>query len=553
MRRAATLFALCIAGLARTLVADSYPRQPGIDVLHYVFRVALRDDGDAIGGETTVRFRLLRSGVERIDLDLTTLADGRGMTVSAVTGDAGPLPFVHADGHLRISLPQPALAGSEKSVTIAYSGVPAGGLLIGPNRYGERTFFTQNWPDQAHLWLPVIDHPSDKATGEWIVTAPARYQVVANGLLVEETDLAGGERRTHWSQGVPIPPWLFVIGVARFASHHAGAEQGVELQSWAFPQDRDPVFANFEPTARAALAFYSEHLGPFPYEKLANVEAAGVRGGMENASAIFYGEGSVTTPNIGNIVAHEIAHQWFGDSVTESDWDDVWLSEGFATYCALLYLEHSQGREAFAAGLQASRERVLRAEAAHPGTPVRHTHLTDMSRVLNDLVYQKGAWTLHMLRQEIGDAAFWRGLRAYYQRYRDGNASTAEFRQVMEEASGVELGPFLRQWLDRSGVPKLSGSWHYDAAAKQVELTLEQLQGGDPYRLPLAIALRSPSAAPARRVDPKPSARIERIERIELNTRSATFRFPSAAAPSALVLDPNTELLFDADPIPRRE
>ncbi len=465
MKRAGAFLALGLACLPAALGADSYPRQAGVDVLHYAFQVALRDDSDAIRGETAIRFRLLRDGVERLDLDLATPSAGKGMTVSSVTGESsgsGTLPFTHEAGRLRIALPQPTKAGDERTVIVGYSGIPEGGLLIGPNGFGERTFFAKNWPDQGHLWLPLIDHPYDKATGEWIVTAPAHYQVVANGRLVEETDLPAGERRTHWRQSVPIAPWLFVIGVARFAVHHPEPASGVDLQSWTYPQSRDPVFANFETTSRAALAFYSERFGPFPYEKLANVEAAGVHGGMENASAIFYGEKTVTAANVAEIVAHEIAHQWFGDSVTEKDWDDVWLSEGFATYCALLFLEHSQGKEAFLAGLRASRDKLLRADAARPGLAIRHRNLTDMEQVLNPVIYQKGAWTLHRLRQKIGDEAFWRGMREYYRRYRDRNASTEDFRQVMEEVSGVELGPFLQQWLDRPGLSEADLSLETD-------------------------------------------------------------------------------------------
>ena len=178
-------------------------------------------------------------------------------------------------------------------------------------------------------------------------------------------------------------------------------------------------------------------------------------------------------------MVHEIAHQWFGDSVTERDWDDVWLSEGFATYFALLFTEHDEGRDAFAHELQRSRATVLQLEQKLPDTPVVHRNLADMTKVLNNLVYQKGGWVLHMLRQEVGNEHFGTAIREYYRRYRDANASTADLRAVFEQVSGKPLDWFFTQWLNRPGAPKLEGSWRYDAARKQVEITLTQSQPGD--------------------------------------------------------------------------
>ena len=171
--------------------------------------------------------------------------------------------------------------------TVSYRGVPQAGLRIGKNRHGERTFFSDNWPDNARQWLPLIDHPYDKATSEFLVTAPVRYQVISNGLLQEERDLGNGRRMTHWKQSVPIASWLNAIGVAEFASHHAGLVHGVPLESWVYRQDGEKVAPALEAPARRSVEFYSERVGPFPFEKLANVQAAGINGGMEIAKRDF--------------------------------------------------------------------------------------------------------------------------------------------------------------------------------------------------------------------------------------------------------------------------
>ncbi len=359
------------------------------------------------------------------------------------------------------------MAGRHAQFAIAYHGAPAGGLRILPNKHGDWSAFSENWPNHARDWLPIIDHPYDKATSEFIVTAPARFQVVANGLLLEETDLGDGRRRTHWKQSVPIASWLNALGIEQFAVFHVGLVKGVELQTWVAHQDADAGRLYFEKPAREALEFYSDHVGPYPYEKLANVAAAGLNGGTEHASAIFYGENGVRAEPATGLVAHEIAHQWFGDSVTETDWDDVWLSEGFATYFTLLFTEHTAGREAFVAGLKASRARAIATEKSLPGISVIHDNLSDMSKVLNQLVYQKAGWVLHMLRGVVGTDTFWTGIRDYYRRYRDGNASTADFQRVMEEASGRDLSWFFSQWLRRPTSPSLAGNWRYDAAARR--------------------------------------------------------------------------------------
>ena len=461
------------------------------------------------------------------------------MTVSAVTCDGKPAPFTHVANRLRITLTQAATAGGEVSCTTTYRGIPAGGLRIMNNIHGERTAFSENWPDNARHWLPMIDHPYDKATGEFIVTAPAHYQVVANGLLVEETDLAGGLRRTHWKQSVPIASWLYALGMARFSARHYATSKGVPQQVWVFPQDAATGERVFDLTGRRAFDFFSEQIGPYAYEKLAHVQAAGLGGGTEHASVIFYGEKGVAAGNAP--VVHEVAHQWWGNAVTERDWDDVWLSEGFATYFTLLYTEHFEGRDAFVHGLRSSRERILQLEQKTPDTPVIHRNLSDMRRVLNQFVYQKGGWTLHMLRYQLGTERFWDGIREYYRRYQNQNASTDDLRLVMEQASGKDLSWFFAQWLTRSGVPALAGSWHFDRAAKQLVVELTQTQSGEPYRLPLEVGISMPGAG------------APRVERLELTDRKGRFAFPVDSEPAEVTLDPDTWMLMETPVFTRRE
>ena len=540
MRRLVTAIAFLL--LARIAVADTYPRQPGVDAIHYVFKLALNDASDEIAGETTVTIRFNGDGLRDVALDLTSQAASKGMTVASVRragGAAEALPFTHQNNRLRITMPAPSKTGQEVAFLVQYRGIPGAGLRIGANIYGERTMFSENWPTNARQWLPMIDHPYDKATGEFIVSAPSQYQVVANGLLIEEVDLGNNLRRTHWKQSVPISSWLFALGVARFSVHHAGSTNGVALQTWVFPQDTDVGRQIFEDLSRRTMDFFISHIGPYSYEKLANVEAAGLDGGTEHASSIFYGEESVASGEAP--VVHEIAHQWWGNSVTERDWDDVWLSEGFATYFTLLFTEHDGGRDAFVDGLRESRGDVLKLEAKLPDTPIIHRNLDDMRRVLNGLVYEKAGWVLHMLRAEVGTDTFWAAIREYYKRYRNQNASTADLRMVFEQASGKSLQWFFDQWLTRPGVPRIGGTWRYDAAKKAVTVTLSQLQAADPFRVNVEVGIVA-----------KPGE-LPRIERVPMTDKEAAATFAVDAEPSAVVIDPGTWLLMEPAAFTRRK
>ncbi|MCC7132687.1 MAG: M1 family metallopeptidase [Gemmatimonadales bacterium] len=518
---------------------DTYPKNPAIDALNYAFRLELSDTTDAIVGELTLDLRFLAPGVRAVRLDLINAGpahDGKGMQVSGVTLNGAAVPFTHVNDELLIPLPTPPTAQQRAQVVVRYSGRPATGLLIGRNKHGDRTFFSDNWPNRARHWLPTIDHPYDKATSEFIVTAPSHYQVVSNGLQIEVTDAPGALRRTHWRNSVPIAPWLFVLGVARFAMQRVDTFEGKPIETWVYPQDRDAGFADFATPTKSALAFYSDYVGPYAYERLANIQSSSVGGGMEAASAIFYHESAVTgTRSIRwrNVVIHEIAHQWFGNAVTESDWDDVWLSEGFATYFTLLYIEHAYGRDEFLRGLEDSRQTVMAFAARNPAYTIVHQNLSRMEDVTSSHTYQKGSWVLHMLRGVVGSEAFQRGIRTYYQRHFNANATTADFRRAMEEASGRELGWFFDQWLYRPGTLEIAGRWSYDARARQVRLALDQVQtDGSQFRMPIEVAVHYRGQA------------VPAIHRLELNAKANAFTIDAPSEPDDVRLDPNRWVLM---------
>ncbi|MBL8960516.1 MAG: M1 family metallopeptidase [Gemmatimonadetes bacterium] len=526
------LLALAAAAPAR----DTYPRQP-VDAEHYRFALTLSDSVDRIEGEARVRLRVTAAGVTSVFLDLanaTPARSGKGMTVSGVTLGATPLAFRHADDRLTMTLPAASTLGQVLELTVRYRGIPADGLQIKPTRHGDRAFFSDDWPNKARQWLPTIDHVGDKATMEMAVTAPAHYQVISNGRRVEETDMPDATRRTVWLQSVPISPWLYVLGVARFAVQSLGDYRGIPLETWVFARDRDAGFHDFAVPVKDAMAFYSEFVGPYAYEKLANVQSTATGGGMEAATAIMYDQRSVDgTRSLRwrNVIIHEIAHQWFGNAVTEADWNDVWLSEGFATYFTSLFIEHAYGRDEFAQVMRDSRKTIVDFYAKQPDYRVVHENLSDMAQVTTGMTYQKGAWVLHMLRQRIGDDRFWAGIRDYYARYMNGTATTTDFRRVMERASGQDLTAFFEQWLYRGQIPRIEGSWRWDAAAREVVVEMRQVQPGPAFSMELEVAVEGGGATPV-------------VQRANVGSAPTQLRLAASERPGAVTLDPMVRTLF---------
>jgi aminopeptidase N len=520
---------------------DNYPKNPKVDAINYAFKIDLSDKTDEIICQVTVDIRFRGSGVEHLRLDLINKSDkldNKGMLVSAVSSAGTALAYSHKNDALIINLQSPSVANELKTFTIKYSGIPATGLIIGDNKYGDRTFFSDNWPNKARNWLATIDHPYDKAMCEFIITAPDHYQVISNGLKLEESNLAGDKRLTHWRQSVPIAPWLFVMGVAEFAVQYVDEFKGKSIETWVYPQDRDKGFYDFAVPTKNVLEFYSTYIGPFAYEKLANIQSNSVGGGMEAASAILYGDNSVTgerSERWRNVVIHEIAHQWFGNAITEYDWDDVWLSEGFATYFTLLFIEHAYGREAFLKGLDKSQQRVNTFYAKNPDYRLVHDNLKDMSKVTSSQTYQKGSWVLHMLRGVVGTDVFWSGIRTYYKKYFNKNATTNDFRMVMEEASGMDLEWFFHQWLYQGGTLKYAGGWQYNREKGELVININQMQNdGSLFKMPLAVGIYFEG-------DIKPQ-----IEQVLVDKSANTFNVKVANEPIKIVLDPNHWLLMES-------
>jgi aminopeptidase N len=509
--------ALCLA----TFSAKAQVPGSAIDVQHYTFALQLNDADNNIRGEATVAVKFIKDA-SFFSLNLVKKNNaGKGMLVSAITENGKNLKFEQDSDAVKIY--DLVKAPSRHSYVITYEGIPADGLIISTNNFGHRTFFGDNWPNRAHNWLPCVDAPADKATVDFIVTAPDHYQVVSNGLKLEEKALANHFKLTHWQEIVALPTKVMVIGVADFAIDHPGDVSGIPVYTYVFPENKDAGFKNYA-VAKDILPFFIKNVGAYSYEKLANVQSKTIFGGMENASAIFYYEESVTSPGIEELMAHEIAHQWFGDGASEKSFAHLWLSEGFATYMTNLYLENKYGADTLKSRLITDRQTVLDFEKKR-FTPIVDTAVkTRYMQLLNANSYQKGGWVLHMLRRRLGDAIFWKGIRNYYAKYNGSNANTADLCLVMEQASGQNLKPFFKQWVRTAGHPDLAVSWIEGRESNMIELSVTQKQPFL-YDFPLEVTVNG------------------KLYTINIKNKETQLQVPVTGANAKVVVDPNVNLL----------
>ncbi len=499
-----------------------YSQNQDVDIQKYTFSIQLNDQSNRIDAFAKIDYKLLNP-ITTLVLDFGKLeASGKGMQVDSILNSGKKLQFNQASEKLMITVPN-----NTDHVLIYYHGIPKDGLIIGKNKYGDRTFFGDNWPNRAHQWLPVIDHPSDKALVEWLVTAPNHYQVIANGTLMEETNIDSSSVFYHYLCKVPLPTKVMVIGATEFAVQHLPDAENIPVSSWVYPENKTEGFKNYA-YAPEILKFYISHIGPYPFSKLANVQSSTRYGGMENAGNIFYSEKSVNGNGTEFLMAHEIAHQWFGDSASETDWSQLYLSEGFATYFTDLYAEDKYGEEKLQEKLREERQKVINfSKTTH--TAIIDSSRTDYMKLLNPNSYQKGAWTLHMLRRKVGDENFWKAIKEYYKEYQFSNASSADLKKVFEKVSGENLDQFFKDWTLQYGQPVLK--IEKEIRKTQLQLKMEQKQE-NLFHFPLEIKLNYADGS-------------SEIKTFQVNKKQESYTIDLQKSLKNIEVDPNVNLLFE--------
>jgi len=504
---------------------------------HYLVNITLDDKLSEITSASARIYLTIVKPTREFDVDFGEL------TIDRVTLNGTSYTFLRKNDRIHIDLPQAASPGDPYILEVFYHGKPKDGLILTNDKDGKPSAIGDNWPDRVHYWIPVLDHPSAKATVTFNITAPAGQEVVANGRLDHVETTASGQRTWTYSEGVPIPPYCMIIGVGQFAKLDLGQQQPTQMSYYVPGSERELAVKGFLP-GMPSVEFFSEKVAAYPYEKLALIVGATRYGGMENSSAIVFTSSlfarnpsagmSETYPTVPfqnvTLIAHEIAHQWFGDSVTESTWSDLWLSEGFATYFAGLFVQRHESEAAFQRYMQNAATTVFAYEKKKR-VPIFDRDTENLMELLNANNYQKGAWVLHMLRSNLGDDAFFRGIRDYYESHKNSGASTEDLRGALEKSSGKDLHTFFARWVYDSGHPEYELKWYW-LGKKELRLVLSQFQLGNAFVDPVNITVTT--AKGKRDIVLKPTGKVL-IERIPLRDAPITIDF-----------DPKNQLLDES-------
>lgn len=415
----------------------------GYDVQHYALDLAIDDVGTSdLAGVATIE-AMTTEDLSSFNLDFI------GFSIDGIDVNAQPARFDRSGQELTITPATPLRSGEIFTVEVTYRGAPEQIESVAlPVPTGWVTFdggsFVLSEPDGAANFYPVNDHPLDKASYTFRVTVPKPFEVVANGVLAETID--HGDTTTFiWEARDPMASYLATVNIAEFEEEIAEGPGGLPIRSYYAAGLEQGMR---EPFARQAemLAFYSEVFGPYPFDVygslMMNTELGAA---LETQTRPIFGVDMIDLediPRSEQIVAHEMAHQWLGNSVSLADWSDIWLNESFATYAEALWIEHTEGHDALDAWVKDQYAYVVDSlnELVPPGKP-------RADDLFNGGVYAWGALALHALRLEVGDEAFFELLRTYYDRFKGGNVRTADFIAVAEEVSGQDLGAFFDSWL----------------------------------------------------------------------------------------------------------
>ena len=513
------------------LAARADTLRPRHDAIHHDITIVVSDTSTHILGSVVTTWVLRSAEPVEVQLDsafrvIRVLTDGEGDT------RMGRITFAINPGG-GVYIPHKKQAGDTLHTTIRYHGPVTEGLVFGTDPAGRRTLFADNWPDRAHHWIPLEDHPSDKATVTFHVEVPAGMQVVANGVRWKIDTLPRGKTVWHFDMKQRIPSYGMVIGAGRLAMTQlpdaACDIKCVPVSVVTYPEDSAWAVNGPFKKADQIITWFSSLVGPFPYDQLAHVQSTTIFGGVENPSAIFYDTKAYSGKRLKEeTVAHETAHQWFGDAVTEDDWHHLWLSEGFATYFAALWVRHADGDSAFKARMQQHKATIIGSKVT--STPILDMAATDLMGLLNSNNYPKGAWVLHSLRGMIGDSTFFGAMRQYYLIFRDSTALSSDLVQVVNRVSGKDLTWYFTQALTQPGYPKLDVSWQRKKG--KLSITVKQVQPAEwgIYRIPGLIV----------QVDGKPV-------KVDVNGATTTVVVLGVKkAPRQVVVDPAGWWLLEA-------
>lgn len=513
-------------------------RRRSYDVESYDLDLRFDVPRKSVSGSATIRLRPLAGGFDALELDAAELRVER----VEVDGRAAKFTVDAPAEKLRVALARPYAASEPLAVTVFYSATPRKGLYFFPASPASPSvpaqFWSQGEADDNHFWFPCWDYPNDKATSRVSMTVASRFVTVSNGTLAKTTANRDGTKTFVWEQTRPHSSYLVMVAGGSF-SVVKDAWRGRPV-TYVVPPSESQSARRVLGTTPKIMEFFSRRLAfDYPWPKYAQVAVTNfIFGGMENTSATTLADSALAeqgqrvgdTPE--DLVSHELAHQWFGDLVTCRDWSHAWLNEGFATYMALVWAEHDGGERAYRSGLALARDKFLSADSGHRRPLVYNVYRDGIDLFLDEQIYNKGAWVLHMLRGHLGEALFWKGVTHYLEKHQYGLVTTDDFRVAMEEATGQQLDWFFDEWVYKSGYPQFATSTAWDAPSKTLTVVVRQKQEGADtpvFRMPADLAITTKAGRSARKV--------------WIDSRENRFTFQLDSKPSSVTFDPDDRIL----------
>lgn len=499
------LFALALLSVllsAQALLAQStepfrVPADRAIDVLHIRLDLDVSLEEQSVQGVATLDFSPNRE-LSSVALDAVDLKVSRVDLINKGENNRS-LEFENTGKELTVRFPEPLSREKESRIEIAYSlKEPRSGLhFFKPTETEPETpwmVWSQGEPEANRFWFPCFDRPNERQTTELIVRVDSKFTVLSNGKLIKKQPIEDGKRMEfHWKQEKPHVSYLVTLVVGEFAIIEE-TWRGKPVTYYVAPEREQDARRTFGRTLEM-LDFFSEKFGiEYPWEKYAQVVVEQfTSGGMENTSAttlydaVMHDSRALIDSSPDWLIAHELGHQWWGDLVTCRDWSHLWLNEGFATYCEVLWAEHKEGKD--------ERDFLLyrKSKDARTGStekrPIVDRRYPSPGSMFDDRAYPKGGWVLHMLRSQLGDADFFRGLKRYGLEYAYRTAETSDLRKSFERLYGISLERFFYDWTERKGHPKLMVKTTYQADDGFVRIEIQQTQEDEAFHFPLAIEL----------------------------------------------------------------
>ncbi|MFQ5823278.1 MAG: M1 family aminopeptidase [bacterium] len=502
--------------------------QNNFDVSYYKLNLNIDPINEQISGILEMRAMAKTNNFQTVELDFYS-----NMTVDSVSGDAAS--FNHNADILQIQLIQPRQSGDFMAVQVAYHGQPTRGGFGSfgfNNRNSIPLIWTLSEPYFARAWWPCKDTPNDKADSvDIIITVPENLIVASNGILISDLYNEDSTRTFHWHESYPITTYLVSLAITNYATYsdwfHYAPNDSMEVKYYIYPEALNAAQEQLTETLDM-LSYFHEIFGPYPFlsEKY-GIAQFPIGGGMEHQT-ITSQSGFDT-----RLTVHELAHQWWGDKITNANWHEIWLNEGFASYSEALYFEHTTGKE-FYHTYMSWKDRDFPYAIYVDDT-------TSVGRIFHITVYYKGAWFLHMMRHVLGDSTFFDILLAYSQdpRFAYGNATTAGFQDVCELVSGKNLDWFFQPWIYEIGRPVYRVEWNREGSAGSsiLYLRIEQMQYPQQALFPMPIDITVETV------------KGDTLVKVFNDEAVQVFTIPLKASPTGIVLDKEGWILKKVDSV----